>query len=850
MKQSILILEKNPGAGDIQPPHVHEPEHHDFKSFIQSFISRGDRTALTIRRFIRIESYTYSQLHDLAHQTAHFLDARGVKPNDRIMVAANNSPQWVMLFLGCQLMGVTLVPVDARNTYETITTFADQTKPVLTFRSQGLLQQMNRRDDVLLLDDLVSLIADQPTTPVRHHLTGHETAVIVFTSGTTAAPKGVVLTQKNILANVYASKRALTVDQDWRFMSVLPLSHMYELTGGCTVPLASGASVYYLSRVTPGAIAKGLKEYKITIMLAVPQLLVLFLDKIRKTAASEGQREKFEKALTFTPRLPIPLRRLLFKKVHDGLGGHLKIIVTGGAPIPLDVDKAWEAMGVVTIQGYGLTETAPVLTMNTVHKRFYESQGHVVDNISVRIAKDHEIQAKGPSIFSEYFNNPTATNEAFTDDGWFKTGDIGRIDNGWLRIQGRAKFAIVRSSGLKVFPEDIEVVADKNDLFKELCVVGQKKADGEVVHLSVITDASDQKVESAVAAINQQLESFQHIDAWSRWDGDAFPRTRLLKIDRKNVQAAVNEAADKKTGTKADASVDNSDKLVNIIRQVLNEPTLDIKDTAVLSDIGLDSLRRLAITSLIEDELNVSVSEAKITQKTTVKQLRELVKTGTAVKEPAKRPEWPYHPVIRFIGNGIRNTVLTSLTNFYVTTNLRGTENLKDLQGPAIFIFNHVDGLDGPVLYKSLPKRFKNKLAVALADDLMNRSDYVFTGFMARLCFAAFNFARKEPFTPSLEYVGTLVARGYNIALAPEGHLGKGGHLEPFKNGIGLLAVELGISVVPIKTNGLYGVTPLTKKWPQKHAHISVTIGQPISFHHDDNYDSVTKKLHDIVENM
>lgn len=850
-KRSASVLGNHPAYGDMPGHHARSKDpHHTFGTFVDALGLYGTRTAMTMRPFLRIDTYTYKDLRVLAYQTAHYLQASNVHAGDRVMVVATNSPQWVVLFLACQLIGVTLVPVDARSNLETVETFFKQTKPVVLFRSNMLLGELKTSEVVLILDDLFTRVAAQPATAPHAKLTGDETAVIVFTSGTTAAPKGVALTQKNILADVYGSKRALTVRRDWRFMSVLPLSHMYELTGGCIVPLASGASIFYLARVTPGAIAKGLKEYKITIMLAVPQLLVLFLDKIRKTAKEEGSLETFEKGLKIASHLPMPARRALFAKVHHELGGALKIIVTGGAPIPFEVDQAWEAMGVVTVQGYGLTETAPVLTMNTLKKRFYESQGHVIDSVSLRIGEGNEIQAKGPSVFSGYFENPKATHEAFTKDGWFKTGDIGRIDNGWLRIQGRAKFAIVRSSGLKVFPEDIELVADREPLFGEVCVVGLRQADGEVVHASIISPASDAAIDKTIAKINGELESFQHIDGWSRWDGDQFPRTRLLKIDRKMVQATVSEAALHARKASADTPPTPADPLAGIITQVLGQPPVSVRDSVKLADLGLDSLRRLAVVSRIEDELGVGIMESKITQQTTVGQLRTLVKNGTVVAKPAPRPEWPYWPMTRVIGNLIRNQLLTRFTNFYVTTKLTGTENLKDLTGPALFIFNHVDGLDGPVIYKSLPRRFRNNLTVALADDLMRQKSWKFTSFMARLCYGAFNFARVEPFTPSLEYVGTLVSRGYNIALAPEGHLGRGGHLEEFKTGIGLLAVELGIPVVPIKTDGLYGIAPLSKMWPQKHGTISVKIGKPVSFNPGDDPVRVSHTLHDIIAGM
>jgi long-chain acyl-CoA synthetase len=822
------------------------PKH--FGAFISGLAVHDERVALTIRPFLKIERTSYKQLRLNSYRMARYLQAAGLVASDRILIIAANSPQWVTLFLGAQLIGATIVSVDARNNLVTTTTFIKQTKPKLIFRGRHVLAELDDEQDTLILEDLAELLANSPATPIKHHLTGEETAVIVFTSGTTAAPKGVVLTQHNVLANVAGVQKALKIQARWRFLSVLPLSHMYELTGGCLVPLASGSSIYYLARVTPLAIARGLREYHITTILTVPQLLGIFLQRIRQTAAAEGQAKALDVAFKIAPKLPFRLRRTLFKKVHQGLGGKLELVVTGSAPIPVEVSKAWENMGVRAVQGYGLTETAPILTVNGITERQLDSQGRVLSNIKLRIGEGNEIQAKGPSVFREYYQNPTATAEAFTEDGWFKTGDIGRIDNGWLRIQGRAKFAIVLSSGLKVFPEDVEIVLDKQEGLTESCVVGRKGTQGEEVVAVIISDKKDAEVEAAISATNAKLEGFQHITDWIRYSETDFPRTRLLKVDRKAIIAWV-EQHDQGKAVAAEVHQVAGDKIVEIIRLALDKPRLSAKDTDVLADIGLDSLKRLSVVSLIEEQLNIAVPESHITQHTTVQQLRKLVDTGSPAESSKPRPSWPYKPTVHFWGNLTRNTIIRAGVRFWVKSEVFGSENLHGLKTPAIFIFNHVDGFDGPVLYQSLPLHIRNNLATAVADDVMTGWKNILPPII-RFNFSGFNFARKEPYGPSLEYVASLVDQGWNIAIAPEGHISHTGKLEPFKTGIGLLAVELGIPVVPVKTRGLFRTVPLSKKWPQKHSQISVSIGQPLTFSKHDNYVQVTKQLHDALEEL
>jgi long-chain acyl-CoA synthetase len=600
-------------------------------------------------------------------------------------------------------------------------------------------------------------------------------------------------------------------------------------------------------RIAPNSIVQGLKDYKITTILAVPQLAILFMQRIEQTASQTGQLKSFQTAQKIAIHLPILARRLLFKKVIKQLGGSLSVMATGGAPIPPDIARKWELMGIKMVQGYGLTETSPILTMNNLKERRFDSQGSVIPTTKLRIAKDGEIEAHGDNIFKEYWQNEEATKAAFTSDGWFKTGDVGVLRNNWLYIQGRAKFAIVLSSGLKVFPEDVEQWAEKQELLQMICVVGVKTDDGEAVKMVIISSSSDKAIEEAVRRTNSQLQSFQHISSWVRWPETEFPRTRLLKIDRKSVQAWANDNSSLTAG--AEVSNDSSDKLISFIRLILKKPDQPIKDSDVLAEIGLDSLRRLTLVSMIEDRLGISVPEASITQTTTINKLRQLVGRGSsAEKVDNNRPSWPFNPVVRLIGNLFRNLFFRAIVNFWIKSEVSGLDNLKNLNGPTIFMFNHLDGADVPVLYQVLPRPISNRLAIAFGEDMMQKLGPVTP--ISRFAYASYAFARTQPYAPSLEYTGRLVDKGWNIAIAPEGQLSHSEKLQPFKSGIGLLAVELGIPVVAVRTNGLIGTAPLSKMRPVKHSKITVAISKPITFDKHTNYDDATDQLHKLMSDL
>jgi long-chain acyl-CoA synthetase len=821
-------------------------KYHDFSDYLASYSHHSQRLALTYRPYLKIDRLTFKQLQTKAYQSAHFLADKGLGQGDRILIVAINSPQWVALLLGAQLIGAIVVSVDVTSSPKTTLGYIKQTEPKLIFKNTSLHSELTILTGIYSLDELFRLSNKYPVSAPKIKLSGSNPGLIVFTSGTTAAPKGVVLTQDNILSNITGVQQRIEIDPNWRVLSVLPLSHMYELTGSLAL-LSFGASIFYIPRVTPAGVAKALVDYQITTILAIPQLLSLMLSSINQAAKDQGKDKLLWLISEVATIVPFPLRRYLFSSVHSKLGGHLKLVVTGGAPIPLDVAKAWENMGVKMVQGYGLTETSPLLTVNGLDDRRLDSPGKPIVNLQLRIAGDGEIQAKGPNIFKEYWQNPAATKAAFTDDGWFKTGDVGQIVNGWLHIQGRKKFIIVLASGLKVFPEDIELSTEPSEGYRELCIVGLVSPGGESVLAVVTSDKSDIIINQAIAQINAKLESFQHIDQWRRWPEDDFPRTRLLKVDRNKVQQWANNQV-KQPEVEPKPQDNDKDPLIKILRQCLNSPKALIKDSDKLADLGLDSLRRLTVISQIETQLGISTAEEKINQSTTVASLRKLLSQGSQLQPPIKRPKWTFNRLVRTLGNGLREVVLRGLLRIWVKLTIQGRQNLDGLDTPAIYIFNHTDDFDILVVYNSLPHRIRKKLTVASADDVLTAHKVL--ALIARLCFAGFNLNRFEPYLPSLMYTAELIDQGWSVVLSPEGRLSASGELLPFKLGVGLLAVNLGVPIVPLKTIGLTGTVPLHAKWPKKHSKVTVRIGKPQIYDSKADYTEVTNDLQHIIEDL
>jgi long-chain acyl-CoA synthetase len=290
------------------------------------------------------------------------------------------------------------------------------------------------------------------------------------------------------------------------------------------------------------------------------------------------------------------------------------------------------------------------------------------------------------------------------------------------------------------------------------------------------------------------------------------------------------------------------DQLTQIIRLISGHPKLQIRASDHLADLGLDSLRRLTLVSLIETRLGITIAEENINQETTIATLRKLLNKGSHVEAIDKRPKWTYYKWVRLIGNAVREVVIRGLLRIWVKLRVEGRNNLDNLDTPAIFIFNHTDDFDAPVIYNSLPHYIRKRLAVASASDVLD--DHKFLAFIDRLFYAGFNLNRFEPYMPSLMYTSELIDKGWNIVLSPEGRLSPSGRLLPFKLGVGLLAVNLGVPVVPLKTIGLTGTVPLHSKWPKKRSKVTVRIGKPIVFDAKSDYTHATIELQHIMQDL
>jgi len=478
--------------------------------------------------------WTYRELWDAARAVAALLDAHGVRKDDRVLIWGPSCPEWVAAFFGVQLSGAVAVPLDVRSQADVLDAIERRAEPKYAFvGAEELLQSATRQVPSMSFERVRALEPSAVTSETCHQtrVEPDDIAELVFTSGTTGDPKGVILTHRNLVANLLMCGPAFPATPENRVLSLLPLSHMLEQMAGLLVPLAGGASITYVGALRPDFIFAAMAAVRVTNLTCVPQVLALFRDGIVREVRRQGRATQFARAQRLSRILPTRARRLLFRGVHERLGGALDYIVCGGAYLDPELACWWERLGIKLPQGYGMTEASPVVTANTLRSRDPHSVGRPLVGVSVRVADDHEILVRGENVTPGYWRDPVATAEAFVG-GWYKTGDLGYIDRaGRLHLQGRTKNVIVLPNGLNVYPEDIEHVLVSDPRVKDAIVLGLQRGQEIEVHAVLLTEHPDESAE-IVRLANRRLGHHQQIRRHTVWPDESFPLTPTLKAKR------------------------------------------------------------------------------------------------------------------------------------------------------------------------------------------------------------------------------------------------------------------------------------------------------------------------------
>jgi long-chain acyl-CoA synthetase len=527
---------------------------------LDSAVTRyGERPALGLRQGDGSTiQWTYRELDRRARIAAWRLRALDLEPGDRILTWSPSTPALPAAYYGAMYARLVLVPLDLRMS-------ADAVEMIVRASGARHLILGTGRDapdprEAGLTDFPTTTVDDLSAEPVEDDALfppdwearqaswtrpeADETFELVFTSGTTGTPKGVMLTHDNVVASIESFHR-IVPPMEHRLVSLLPLSHLLEQAVGLYYALDVGADVLYVRSRNPRVIFDTLRDHRVTSMVVVPQILDLFWSAIEREVAKRDRTASFERLRGVARRLPVPIRRWLFRSIHQQLGGHFRLFLSSGAFLPPALQQGWEDLGVTVLQGYGATETGTG-SCTTLDDHGLGTVGRVPAGIEMRLAPDGEIQFRGRTVFNGYWNAPELTKAAFTDDGWYRTGDLGRFDDdGRLILSGRLKDMIVLPNGFNVYPEDIEnalriagvrdaVVLETDPGRIETIVLALEKEDPA---------ATKTRIETAVKAANATLGPNQRIAGWRLWPGEDFPRTHTLKIKRDPIRSWVAAGA-------------------------------------------------------------------------------------------------------------------------------------------------------------------------------------------------------------------------------------------------------------------------------------------------------------------
>ncbi|MBI4233383.1 MAG: AMP-binding protein [Chloroflexi bacterium] len=807
----------------------------------------GARQALLFKPGFRYRQWTYSQLWDATGRVASLLQSRGLKKGDCVLLWAPNCPQWVLTFFGCMRAGVIVVPLDLRSTLDFAQRVASRTRPRLAFVSR-MTPQVHQQIEVprVYLEEVEELCEGLP--PAREEdVAASDVAEVMFTSGTTGDPKGVMITHSNLVSNVEAASQHIPGKPSYRLLSILPLSHMFEQMGGLLMPLRCGANVTYPTSRQPAVLFRTLRERRITTMLLVPQALDLFMKSVEREVKRQGKERVWSLMLRIARSTPFPLRRHLFWQVHRGFGGCLDFVISGGAALDPELGARWELLGVRVIQGYGATEASPVISCHTLRRPRFDSAGKPLPGVEVRVAEDGEVLVQGPNITPGYWEAPEQTAAAF-QDGWYRTGDLGSLDqDGFLHLKGRKKDMIALADGQKVFPEDIEAVLQKHPKLSDAVVVGLPRGSAVQVH-AVFLPQDQEAAPEIVAWANRQLADHQQIHGFTVWGEQDFPRTHTLKVKKGVVVDVLLGAAPRAPAAihaAQDPHPEASSSLQRIVAEVSGVPPREVTPEKTLgNDLHLDSLKRVELLSVIEGELGASLDEAQVGPATTFGQLQEMASPGRHPPAAAPFPRWGMSLWCRMVRGTLQRACVFPLLALAYRLRVTGRENLPALRGPVLLAANHNLLLDNGLIIKATPLGIRRWLAIAAdAEQFRNPLWAVLDPLVGN----GFPFSKEGNLRASLDNLGRVLDEGWSVLLYPEGELTVGAAMRPFKSGIGLIAVEVRVPVVPLRLRvhrtGWPPPFPLVRRGDAE-----IRFGKPLSFSPQTSYLEAARAIEEAVK--
>ena len=820
----------------------------------------------------RRREYTYEEAGRAAHGFAAKLADAGLAQGDKVVFWGENRPEWVVCYWGCLISGIIVVPIDYRSSGDFVAKVSSVVNARLLLVGDDVEPESAGGQFVWRFADLDwSADGSKQVVPISRD----DVIQVIFTSGATADPKGVVIRHRNVLANIVPVEREVLKYRKYvwpfhplRFLNLLPLSHMFGQSMATNIPPMVRGMVIFTRSFNPHDVLGLIHRRRISVLVCVPKILGVLRDHVIRS---------FPEAAVPPPEgISIPGRWWKYRRVHRAFGLKFWAFVVGAAPLPPDIEEFWRRLGFAVIQGYGLTETAPIVTLNHPFRTSKGSVGTPIQGVEIRIADDGEILVRGENVTSGYYEprsgirdsglgnrepglgnrEPGLGTRVFDDDGWLHTGDIGERDaQGRLFIKGRKKEMIVRPDGLNVFPEDVERVLNAQAGVRDSAVVGVVDGAEERVHAVLVLEPGIDP-QLVIRHANSQLQDHQRIRTSSVWPASELPRTEgTRKLKRRAIGDWVRSGAP----TAPAAAADSFEALLGRFAH-----GRDVGGSTTLDELGLSSLERVELMVALEDRFQTRIDEGRFSEVSNVGDLKQLIERGTKtepVDEPVDFPSWNRSWPVQLIRRLSQAIWILPLARVFAHSRVEGREHLRDLAGPVVFAANHQSHMDVPVILAALPGRWRARVAPAMAKEFF-KAHFFPAGFtwrerftntlnyhLAAFYFNAFPLPQREAGArQTLQYIGELTVEGWSILIFPEGQRSSSGDIKPFRGGIGMIASRLDVPIVPVRIDDVDKLLPVGSSFVRP-GRVRVAFGAPLRLHGAD-YASLASVVEQAVRNL
>jgi long-chain acyl-CoA synthetase len=803
------------------PKNMATPSRTNLASLVSDFDLHPRDLAIVAPRGVRQRRVSYSQLATLTRRFAAELARRSILKGDRVLIWGENGPEWVAAFFGCILRGVVPVPVDCAGALDFVARVEREVSPKCLTGDAAKLALLRANTPRIAFEDFASHLTSQQAH-ASDDLTPEDTLQIIFTSGTTGDPKGVVHTHRNVLASLapieHEMRKYLKFEKPFhpiRILHTLPLSHVFgQFMGLWTAPLLA-AELHYQPRLVAAELAELIRHERISVVAAVPRVLDLMqtyaLERFPDLAARVDQ----------ATQLKAWQRWWQFRDVHRFFGLKFWAFVCGGAALSTVGEQFWSRLGFVVVQGYGMTETTALVSLNHPFHAAQGTIGQVLPGREVRLGDDGEVLVRGDTISNTTWQHGQIQRQP---SEWLATGDLATFDEaGNLQFRGRKKDVIVTSAGLNIYPEDLEAAFMRQPGVKAVAVIETDAGQGPEAR-AVLVMQHGVRTEAAVVGANRELAEFQQIRHWAVWPEADFPRTSTGKILKREVAR-------------------------RLALESINSQT---------TDLNLDSLGRVQLQAQLEQQYGIALDDSALQNVATEEDVRRVIEQAESAPTRPRGEHfywrWPWNPPLQFVRAAFLELIAMPLVRLLAKPKVVWHAT-RWPASPALIVCNHLTSYDAPFILYALPGALRRRIAIAMAGEMLldyrkgrNQGSWYlnllspFAYWLITGLFNVFPLPQYSGFRRSFQHAGEAVDRGYSVVVFPEGRRSDDGNAQPFKVGAGLLWKDLGSEAIPVRIDGLGELKLSGGRWFRSGT-ISVVVGEPLRLDATRSPEELTEQL-------